>query len=304
MQEIGASMLDHRVKTFLTVCDTRNYTRAAEKLNLTQPAVTQHIAWLERAYGAKLFEYRHRKLELTDAGKELYRGLSVMAHDERLLRERVAQASQGTALPLRVGLTLTAGAYLVGVPLARFLAGEPGLDVTVRSGDTAALLALLESGAIDCAFVEGGFDARRFKGSRFCTERFIGVAAADHVFARPPERLADLLDETLIVREKGSGSRNVLENVLAGEHLGTRDFAHACVVESLEVIAAFVAQDLGISFLYEAAVRDRLEKGTLQRIPLAGGPIMHDISFVRLPGSAFEPQLMRVFDGVRNAREG
>ena len=81
-------MLDFRVETFLTVCRTMNYTRAAEELNITQPAVSQHIAHLERDYGVPLFAYRNKKLQLTDAGALLRDALSTMAHDERLLRDR------------------------------------------------------------------------------------------------------------------------------------------------------------------------------------------------------------------------
>ena len=72
-------MQDFRVKTFLTVCRTLNYTRAAEELALTQPAVSQHITYLEREYGAKLFTYHRKKLELTPAGRVLRDGLATMA---------------------------------------------------------------------------------------------------------------------------------------------------------------------------------------------------------------------------------
>ena len=89
-------MLDFRVETFLTVCRTMNYTRAAEELNITQPAVSQHIAHLERDYGVPLFAYRNKKLQLTDAGALLRDALSTMAHDERLLRDRM-QLGHGRA---------------------------------------------------------------------------------------------------------------------------------------------------------------------------------------------------------------
>lgn len=82
-------MQDFRVKTFLTVCRTLNYTRAAEELALTQPAVSQHITYLEREYGAKLFTYHRKKLELTPAGRVLRDGLATMAHDDVLLHERI-----------------------------------------------------------------------------------------------------------------------------------------------------------------------------------------------------------------------
>ena len=77
-------MQDFRTETFLDVCDTLSYTRTAQRLNITQPAVSQHISHLEAVYGTKLFSYSNRRLSLTEAGEVLRDALTVMAHDERL----------------------------------------------------------------------------------------------------------------------------------------------------------------------------------------------------------------------------
>lgn len=292
-------MQDFRVKTFLTVCQTLNYTRAAEELALTQPAVSQHITYLEREYGAKLFTYHHKKLELTRAGRVLRDALATMAHDDMLLHERIAEVAHGTAIPLRIGMTLTAGEYVVAAPLVRYLAAHPEIRATVRSGGTQQLLALLSQGSIDCAFVEGLFDKSAFAGDTFRTEQLVCICAADHQFALQPKTLQDLLGEKLILREEGSGSRDVLTHALAKHNLSTDAFADTCVVESLDIIKIFVAGDLGISFVYESAVAREVQEGTLRIVPLAGEPIDHDIAFVRLPHSIFEDDLRALFDGLQ-----
>ena len=212
-------MLDFRVETFLTVCRTMNYTRAAEELNITQPAVSQHIAHLERDYGVPLFAYRNKKLQLTDAGALLRDALSTMAHDERLLRDRMRSSATGARVELSLGMTLTAGEYLVAAPLADYLRRHPELHVAARSGGTSELLALLNAGEIDCAFVEGFFDKNAYAWDVFRTERLVCVCAADHEFAARPVRVEDLFDERLIVREPGSGTRAVLEHALAAQNL-------------------------------------------------------------------------------------
>ena len=104
-------MLDFRVETFLTVCRTMNYTRAAEELNITQPAVSQHIAHLERDYGVPLFAYRNKKLQLTDAGALLRDALSTMAHDERLLRDRMRSSATGVVERRRNRLRVRGGLF-------------------------------------------------------------------------------------------------------------------------------------------------------------------------------------------------
>ena len=256
-------MQDFRVKTFLTVSRSLNYTRAAEELALTQPAVSQHITYLEREYGAKLFTYHRKKLELTPAGRVLRDGLATMAHDDVLLHERIEEVAHGATVKLRIGMTLTAGEYVVARPLARCLGARPDIQITVRSGGTQHLMELLDAGTIDCAFVEGLFDKARYASRPFSSERLVPICAAEHRFPRTPRTLEDLLGERLILREEGSGSRNVLVHALAQRNLSPASFADHFVVESLDIIKIFVQADLGISFVYEAAVQREVQEGTL-----------------------------------------
>ena len=193
-------------------------------------------------------------------------------------------------------MTLTAGEYLVAAPLADYLRRHPELHATVRSGGTGELLALLDAGKIDCAFVEGFFDKSAYAWDVFRTERLVCVCAADHEFAAEPVRVEDLFDERLIVRETGSGTRAVLEHALAAQNLTVDGFAHTSVVESLDVIKIFVERDLGISFLYEAAVTRELAAGTLRIVELDGPAIEHDIAFIRLKDSVFEHDFRVLFN--------
>ena len=292
-------MQDFRVKTFLTVCRTLNYTRAAEELALTQPAVSQHSTYLEHEYGAKLFAYHHKKLELTPAGRVLHDALATMAHDNMLLHERINEVASGTAINLRLGMTLTAGEYVVARPLARYLKTRPEIEITVRSEGTRHLLELLDEGVIDCAFVEGLFDKSRYTARAFSRERLVPICAADHQFDRTPHTIEDLLGERLILREEGSGSRNVFVHALARHNLSPDSFAQHFVVESLDIIKIFVEADLGISFVYEAAVQKEVQEGSLRIIPLAHDDVFHDISFVYLPGSLYEQDMENLFEALQ-----
>ena len=294
-------MQDFRVKTFLTVCRTLNYTRAAEELALTQPAVSQHITYLEREYGAKLFTYHRKKLELTPAGRVLRDGLATMAHDDVLLHERIEEVAHGATVKLRIGMTLTAGEYVVARPLARCLGARPDIQITVRSGGTQHLMELLDAGTVDCAFVEGLFDKARYASRPFSSERLVPICAAEHRFPRTPRTLEDLLGERLILREEGSGSRNVLVHALAQRNLSPASFADHFVVESLDIIKIFVQADLGISFVYEAAVQREVQEGTLRVIPLSDAGIFHDISFIYLRDSIYEQDMENLFAALSSS---
>lgn len=89
-------MLDFRVETFLAVCRHMNFTKAARELNITQPAVSHHIHYLEQAYGTVLFQHNGKRLQLTEAGEILRRTLLTMKHDEQHLQKRMQQAASGT----------------------------------------------------------------------------------------------------------------------------------------------------------------------------------------------------------------
>ncbi len=296
-------MQDFRVATFLTVCRTLNYTRAAEELSITQPAVSQHIAHLEQAYGTPLFVYRGRRLSLTPAGALARDTLERMAHDERGLRERMARLACGTPRKLTVGLTLTAGEYVVAAPLADWLAAHPDVQVTIRSGGTEELLEGLVTGSIDCAFVEGFFDKSAYAWNTYRSERFVCVRSAMRSGNGGACRMEDLLGERLLVREPGSGTRAVLEHALAARNLTLDAFERVSVVESIDVIKVLVSRGVGISFLYEAAVRREAAEGTLCPIELADAPLAHDITFIRLKDSVFENEYRALFAEMRRSRD-
>lgn len=298
----GPFMQDFRVKTFLAVCQTMNYTTAAKELHITQPAVSQHIAFLEREYGVKLFRYTKRKLALTQEGLILRDALSTMVHDDGLLKRKLQAMAKGQRQDLKIGMTLTAGEYVAARPLALFLATHPEVRATVRSGDTASLLQLLDAGTIDCAFVEGLFDQSPYAHDSFSTEELLCVCSADHPLSGERASLEELLGIPLFVREAGSGTRAVLEHALAGRDLTLSSFADISEVGSLDIIKVLVAEGLGISFMYGAAIKREVEEGALGTIALKGKPIVHDISFLRLKDSAFEPQFKHLFKEMHQNR--
>lgn len=293
-------MQDFRTETFLDVCETLSYTRSAQRLNITQPAVSQHISYFENMYGAKLFTYRNRRLELTEAGALVRDALTVMVHDEQLIRERIA-ALGGARKSLGFGVTMTAGEYVLAKPLARFLVQRPDIQTKIVASGTEQLLALLHDGSLDCAFVEGFFNKSEYDSEVFCTEQLVAVCAPEHQWTTTPQHLEDLLGEHLIVRESGSGTRAVLEHALSGHNLVLDEFDRTTEVTSLNIIKTLVEQDYGISFLYESAVQAECKRGTLRKIELSDDPIEHDFTFIWLKGSVFANEFRTLVKELKEA---
>ena len=178
--------MDPRLDTFLTLCRTMHYGRAAEALNLSQPAVSKHIQALEAQYGAKLFDYSGRRLSRTRAGELLEQYASTLRYNEEKL---IAAMHARPETLLRIGATKSIGDYILLPEIRRFLSA-PGNRLTFLVDNTARLLSQLEAGELDFAVLDGIFDKARYDSFRVRMEPYIGVCARSHPFglARPPHR--------------------------------------------------------------------------------------------------------------------
>ena len=286
-------MLDFRVETFLAVCQTMNFTRAAEQLHITQPAVSQHIHALEEQYGAKLFRSQGKQLQLTESGRLFFRTAAAMHHDDLRLREALHQ--ENTRRRLRFGATLTIGEYIMPGPLHRLLEREPDIQLYMLTANTQELLKLLDQGELDFAIVEGYFDKQAYDSLVYCTQRYIPVCSAEHPFSHPVRRLEDLLEERLLVREPGSGTRNVLERALEVRNLSVRNFRRVTELGSLNLIKSLACAGAGISFFYQPVVQQELEAGKLREIPLEDCSIYHDFTFLWRRGSLFAADYREIY---------
>ena len=295
-------MLDFRVDTFLAVCRCMSFTRAADALHITQPAVSQHIRALEAQYGARFFSFEGKKLALTDAGRLFLRTATTMRHDAQHLRDALGSLSGG-GRRLVFGATLTIGEYIMPAPLARLLAAEPNVSLRMVVANTAELLRGLDRGDIDFAIVEGFFEKSEYDSLSYLTERYVAVCAPGYRFRQPVHTLEDLLGERLLTREPGSGTREILERRLREHNLTVRDFRAVTEIGSLNAIKALVRMGQGVAFRYEPTVRAELESGALREIALSGFPVLHDFTFLWRKSSVFAQTYREIFDLLRTASD-
>ena len=302
-------MLDFRMETFLTVCQCMNFTRASEKLNITQPAVSQHIHFLEKHYNTKLFRYEGKKLKLTGAGEILRNASLTMMHDEISMQNQMQKTDEEEEI--RFGATRTVGDVLMGKILERYLREHPEAKICMIVENTQELLKRLDEGTIDFALVEGFFQKNEYDYQKYSDENYIAVCAPDYnrtgksgaghaglresAYSRQEVSFEDLFHERLLVREEGSGTREVLERCLDARNFSIRDFDKVMEVGSLQTIRELTKAGCGITFLYETAVRDELREGTLVRIPLKGFEISHEFSFIWRRGSIYADRYKEIF---------
>ncbi len=286
-------MLDFRMETFLTVCRYMNFTRASEKLNITQPAVSQHIRFLERHYNAKLFRYEGKKLYLTGAGEILRNASLTMMHDELSIQNEM-QRSKGER-EVRFGATRTVGDALMGQILEKYLRRYPDARIHMEVENTQELLRRLDEGGIDFALVEGFFKRSEYDFQKYSDENYIAVCSPGYRFSAEPDRIENLFHERLLLREEGSGTREVLERWLDAQNLSIHDFDRVTEAGSLQTIKELTKAGCGITFLYEVAVSSELKSGALKKIPLQDFHISHEFAFIWRRGSIYADRYRELF---------
>ena len=267
--------MDPKLESFAALCKTMHYGRAAEALNVSQPTVSKHIRALEEEYGAPLFQYAGRRLRLTAQGKLLLQYTQSLRYNEAALLHAMRDKPRDV---LRIGATKSIGDYILLPEIRRFLtAGENELEFLVDN--TANLLAHLEDGALDFVILEGIFDKSRYDSFLFRREPYVGVCAADAPICGRKLTPEELFGERLILRERGSGTRNILERELAEQGYRTDAFRVQVCISSFKLIRDLVREGFGISFVYEAVVKDDDAIGRFFCPPLTGS---HELNAVFL----------------------
>ena len=290
-------MLDFRIETFLTVRQTMNYTEAARQLHITQPAVSQHIRALEQQYGADFFHYQGKRLSLTEAGQLFYRTALAMRHDAAHLKDQIQSLSSSPVL--NFGATLTIGEYIMPEPLLHLIQTRPDIRLRMMVENTDELLKLLNQGEIDFAIIEGYYSRFTYDGLVFKTERFLPVCAASYPQADRLTRFSDLFSERLLVREPGSGTREVLERALLEHNIALQDFPKLTELGNLNAIKALAAAGAGVAFFYESVVEKEIRSGILKVIPLRSFHVTHDFTFLWQKDSVFAGYYRQIFDMLR-----
>ena len=277
-------MLDFRVETFLAVCRHMNFTKAARELSITQPAVSHHIRYLEQAYGAALFRHNGKRLQLTEAGEILRRTLLTMKHDEQHLQKRMQQAATGTR-DYSFGATLSVAEFMLNEALGRFLHLHPDSRIRMQVADTKVLLSKLDSGELDFAVVEGDFPKAEYDFFVFGTEEYVAAAAPDKAARYRGRQLTQMLDEPLLLREEGSGTRVILEYYLKERGLAAADFGYVSAVGH------------GVNHFAESA-RDLAFRA------IGRGEIERDDFFTAITGKNLSGNIVRENQAVNGAVDG
>lgn len=284
-------MFDHRIETFLVAATTLNFTTAAKHLFITQPAVSTHIHQLEEEYQTKFFKQVGKQVQLTENGKLFFEVASRMKNDDRHMRQSFATTAN--QFEFNFGTTHSIADYCLQNPLQKLWKTYPNLHLSLSVQNTKTLLKRIQQGTLDFAIIEGYYSKDVFDSIPFQTQDYIPVCHPSHQFLRPISSIQDLRGEPLLIREKGSGTRETLERFLSANELDLQDFHVKAEIESLQILKQCVEADIGITFFFRPVIQKELNNHTLKQIHIKE-TLCHTFSYVWAKQSVFAKQYQKI----------
>lgn len=270
-----------RLKTFRVVAEQLSFTHAAERLFLTQPAVTLQIKSLEEDLGVRLFDRTGQHIALTAAGRVLLdhavRLAEVCAQAEQAIGALRGEAHGGLAL----GASSTIAQYLLPRLAGEFLAENPHIALSMSTSNTAGVVSALIEGRIALGLIEGASGRSDLKTEPFLEDEIVLVAPPSHAWANNagiPISLQTLVQGALIFRERGSGTRQIVEAALAKARILPKRLRLAMELDSTEAVKSAVAAGLGAGFVSRWALTGT--EAYLRIVPVRGLRIRRQFQFV------------------------
>jgi LysR family transcriptional regulator, transcriptional activator of the cysJI operon len=281
-----------RLKVFRTVAEAMSFRKAAEVLHLSQPAVSQQIRALEEEARVRLFDRaggdgHGSQIALTEAGRVLLdyanRAAAMMAEAERAL----AALNHDVTGELRLGASTTVAQYLLPRILGAFLKQYPNVRMSMVSGNTEEIVEAVAEEKVALGIIEGPPMRRDVKTEPMAPDELVLIVSPAHPWAQRKGTIAveELTTVPLLLRERGSGTRRVVERSLKEAGVPLKSLKVAMELDSTEAIISGVEAELGVGFVSRWAIFKVLRLGTVKVVKVAGVRIAREFSFVRVAGT-------------------
>jgi DNA-binding transcriptional LysR family regulator len=274
-----------QLAAFCAVVERRSFSQAAERLGVTQPAVSLQIRSLEKRLGRKLLDRSGRRVEPTEAGLRLYRAAQRMLALEDQLVDELAAGEEGELTgALQIGASTGPAAIVVPLLLCEFQAASPQVSVSLTVAHTQAVIDLVAERQLELGIVGAARRQRGVAFESFAEDEVVLVVPAGHRFAGRTVGVDDLREERLIVMQEGGGVRQLLEDELrrAGHRL--RDFDVRLELGLQESVRSAVVAGYGVTFLSRSAIETELAAGTVGEARVRELDLVREIVLARAAG--------------------
>ncbi len=288
----------NQLQVFLKIAQTGSVTKAAEELHLTQPAVSIQLKNLQDQFDIPLTEVVGRKIYITDFGKEIADAAESILNEVAMIDFKT-QAFKGHLNGRLKISTVSTGKYLLPFFLSPFMKQNKGVELTMNVTNRSGVIESLEQNAIDFALVSILPQALRLEGIDLLENKFFLVGSGEEKFKKSPYSKQILKELPLIFREKGSGTRQAMEEFMDKNHL---DVNRKMELTSNEAVKYSVMAGLGYSIMPLIGITNELREGHLQIIPVTGFPIKTIWRLIWLKGKKHSPVALAFLEFVRRER--
>ncbi|MFI2742208.1 LysR family transcriptional regulator [Zhouia sp. PK063] len=280
-------MFDFRLKVFHTVAKRLNFTRAAQELFISQPAVTKHIKEIEQHYKVKLFDRNGTKITLTKAGETLWKYTEEVFEVYRKLEIELYAATNTHAGHLRIGASTTIANYVLPLVLPEFRKAFPEITVHLNIDNTEQIEKSLMNKEIDLGITEGFSKSSVLKYTEFLKDEIVLVGAAHHPLAKHSAiTMQELKEVPVLLREHGSGTLDVISHALEAQKYRLADLKVGMQLSSSESMKLYLMNSDCLAFLSIYSILRELQQHTMSIIDVKDLEIERYFYFIQAHGAA------------------
>lgn len=297
-------MLDPKLYSLLAVAATGNFTRAAEQLSLTQPAVSQHVRALEQELNVRIFDRVNNMIRLTHEGEIVVKyAKRMIALQENMKGELTNEKLQITSLT--VGITHTAESNAIAEALARYVRCHENVTVKVITGSADKLCTMLKNYEIDLAIIDGKKPDPELNYLMLDTDNLVLIVSPNHRLARKNSAtISDLKQEHLILRLSNSTTRKLFVSALECSGMSLNEFNVVLEMDSIATIKDLIRRDFGVSVLARSACMDEISKRKIVALPIETIPMIMETNLVYAPDfdhPGLLKEIMRCYNETQRA---
>lgn len=289
-------MSDFRLRVFRSVAKNLSFTKASQELFVSQPAITKHIQELESAYQTRLFDRQGNKISLTESGKLLLEHCDRILEDYKRLEYEMHLLNNEYTGELRLGASTTIAQYVLPPLLARFIKKFPQVNLSLMNGTSREVETALQEHRIDLGLVEGVHRSPNLKYTPFLEDELVAVVHAKSKLSVSDELAPeDLTDIPLVLRERGSGTLDVIERALSQHNIKLSALHVLMYLGSTESIKLFLESTDCMGIISIRSICKELAAGTFRVVELKDISMLRDFCFVRQQGqeSGLVPAFMQ-----------
>ncbi len=277
-------MLDQKIYTLLKVAETENYTKAGKELNLTQPAVSQHIRQLEKQLGVKIFQRIGNHIVVTKEGQSVVDcARTMMSAYQNLTRELRNEAIGITSLT--IGITHTMESNRISEVFAKYASMNSGVSIKLITSTKEKLRVRIKNLELDFAIIDGRINDRSLQSMQLDMDSLMLVTSTDHPLTKQSVvTVNDIEKEPMILRLPNSGTADLLSAALESQNISMEEFNVILEMDNIATIKDLVRRGYGVSVLPKSACLSEIRHKKLAAMPVENLSMIREINIVYRKG--------------------